>query len=261
MNIKVCIPSYKRPFVETLKYIPFAKVYVDESEYDEYVEHNPSGSVIVKCKKGIQGNLCRIRNYILRTEFENGADVVIIVDDDMKGLSEWQEQQGVYKLKKVKIKTDDLMFIFEKYSLLCEEFGYKMWGVQCNQDAMSYMEYNPFGMSRYLGGPFQAFLKGNECFYDERLPLKEDYDMTIQQCNRYRGCLRVNFITYDVKQAENVGGCATYRNIENEKKQFELLQEKWGGSIVRMDKSNKGRSKKIHQFDFNPIIKIPIGGC
>ena len=33
MNISVCCPSYKRPIVKTLKYLPFCKVYVDGSEY------------------------------------------------------------------------------------------------------------------------------------------------------------------------------------------------------------------------------------
>ena len=29
MQISVCCPSYKRPKVETLEYLPFCKVYVD----------------------------------------------------------------------------------------------------------------------------------------------------------------------------------------------------------------------------------------
>lgn len=133
-------------------------------------------------------------------------------------------------------------------------------GGNCNMDKLSYREYTPFSFSSYIGGPFQAFIKGNECFYDERLPLKEDYDMTLQQCNKYRGCLRLNFLTYDVKQSEQAGGCATYRNYLKEKEQFELLQAKWGSEIVKEDKSNKGKTKKKKMFDYNPIIKIPING-
>ena len=67
-------------------------------------------------------------------------------------------------------------------------------------------------------------------------------------------------LTYNVKQSEQAGGCAAYRNMENEKKQFELLQRKWGKQIVREDRSNKGHSKKAKGFDYNPIIKIPIKG-
>lgn len=259
MNVSVCIPSYKRPVVETLKYIPFARVYVCETEYEDYIKANPDAD-IVPCKYGIQGNLCRIRNHILKTEFENGSDAVVIVDDDMRALNLWQKDKEKNISKKMKIPTEMLLPFFEKYSQLCKELGFHFWGGNCNMDKLSYREYSPFSFSSYIGGPFQAFIKGNECFYDEKLPLKEDYDMTLQQCNRYRGCLRLNFLTYDVKQSEQAGGCATYRNYAKEKQQFLLLQKKWGLEIVREDNSNKGGTSKQKLFDYNPIIKVPIRG-
>lgn len=71
MQISVCCPSYKRPKVETLEYLPFCKVYVDGKEFDEYKKQNP-GATIIKCKDGVQGNVARVRNYILDTEFRGG---------------------------------------------------------------------------------------------------------------------------------------------------------------------------------------------
>ena len=62
------------------------------------------------------------------------------------------------------------------------------------------------------------------------------------------------------KGAENVGGCAAYRNRDREKEQLEMLQQKWGGKIVKIDTSNKGRSQKEKRLDYNPIIKVPING-
>lgn len=259
MKIVFCCPSYKRPKVETLKYIPFCKVYVDGKEYEDYIKENNDADII-RCKDGIQGNLCRVRNYILDEEFKKGADSVVIIDDDMEGLYLWVGDERKKSLKKEKIITDDLFVFFEKYSEVCKELGFYFWGGNCNQDAMSYRQYSPFSFSGYIGGPLQVFLKGGVCRYDERLPLKEDYDMTLQQCNQYRGCLRLNFLTYNVKQSEQAGGCASYRNMQREKEQFELLQKKWGEKIVKFDGSNKGRTKKEKIFDYNPIIKIPIDG-
>jgi hypothetical protein len=66
--------------------------------------------------------------------------------------------------------------------------------------------------------------------------------------------LRVNYACYDVKQAEQEGGCATYRNIQKEIMQFNLLQKKWGSRIIRQDKKSK------RSFDFNPILKLPHKG-
>ena len=78
-EIVVACPSYKRPKVETLLYIPFCKVYVAPEEYEDYLEFNPRYKEnIIKCDKGIQGNVGRVRNYILDTEFGNGADINLI---------------------------------------------------------------------------------------------------------------------------------------------------------------------------------------
>lgn len=63
-----------------------------------------------------------------------------------------------------------------------------------------------------------------------------------------------------VNKAPIGGGCATIRNRKREKEQFELLQKKWGGGIVKIDRSNKGRTDKEKLFDYNPIIKVPIKG-
>ena len=259
MKISVNAPSYKRPIVDTLRYLPFCKIWVDESEAEFYVAQNKNfKDNIIVCDKGIQGNLCRVRNHILDREFEAGADVVLIVDDDLQRFGIWQGTPEHYE--KRWLKTDDVMPFVEKYSNLCDEFGFKMWGMNCNSNTMSYMQYNPFSTRAYLGGPFQCFLK-NPLRYDENLPLKEDYDMTIQQCNKYRGVLRVNFAFYQCKQSVQKGGCATYRNIEREMEQLALLQKKWGSRIVKYDNARLGNVKNKRQdADYNPVIHIPIAG-
>ena len=119
----------------------------------------------------------------------------------------------------------------------------------------------------YIGGPFQGFIHGCELRYDETVPLKEDYDMTLQQLNRYRVVFRWNKFHYQVKQAGKgmgqPGGCAVYRNLEREEEQFLLLQKKWGEKIVQRDTSTVSRShqtKKRIRVDINPILKFPIKG-
>ena len=44
-EIVIACPSYKRPVVETLQYIPFCKVYVSPEEYKTYLEFNPKHKV------------------------------------------------------------------------------------------------------------------------------------------------------------------------------------------------------------------------
>lgn len=263
MFISVNCPSYRRPKVETLDYLPFCKVWVCETEADAYRAANPGHEGnIIPCKKGIQGNVSRIRNHILDTEFAAGADVVLIVDDDLRRLAYYESEPGnTFGYVRNTLETEDFLPFVEKYSRLCEGFGFKLWGLNCNRDALSYSHMTPFSTLAFLGCPFHCFLKGNECRYDEALPLKEDYDMTLQNCNLYRGCLRVNKFHYFVKQAEQAGGCATMRNYQREEQQLHALRRKWGSRIVKIDTSNKGKTKKDKvNIDFNPIIKVPIKG-
>lgn len=259
MKISVCCPSYKRPIVKTLKYLPFCKVYVDDAEYEDYIKENPVEN-IVKCEKGVQGNVARVRNYILNKEFENGVDAVCIVDDDLSGIYRFDVDYNTnFGYDRKIIESEEFLNFLEKYTLLCFEFGYKLWGVNCNSDSLSYRHYSPFSLSSIILGPFCVHLK-NDIRYDEALPLKEDYDLAIQHLNEYRGILRLNGYHYICEQSTNKGGCASIRNRQREKEQFDLLQRKWGSEIVREDTSNKGKTKKVKKFDYNPIVKVPIKG-
>ena len=68
MKISVNCPSYKRPYVETLEYLDFVKVWVCESEYDNYISQNKGFEEnIIKVPLGVQVNVSSIRNYILKT--------------------------------------------------------------------------------------------------------------------------------------------------------------------------------------------------
>ena len=240
MKISINAPSYRRPDkVLTLRYIPFCKIWVDESEAQAYRDANP-GADIVACPKGVQGNLCRVRNYILDTEFQTGADVVLIVDDDLHYLERFEMQDG-FGYHRRRLETDEIVQFLEKYSLMAQELGAKFWGLNCNSDNMSYRHYTPFSLTAYIGGPFQCFLRGNRCRYDEDLPLKEDYDMTLQQLNLERFVLRLNMYHYICEQSTQKGGCAAYRNRERERAQLEALKDKWGGGNCQRGQVEQGQ--------------------
>jgi len=245
MKIKIFAPSYKRPekSITQIMY-PFVKLIVRESEADEY---RKNGNDIIVCPDSAQGNLCRVRNWILDNLYED-ADCIIILDDDCKSIGRWHNQNDIT------FSENELIEFCESSSILCRELGYKFWGLNCVTDKGAYREYTPFGFLQYIGGPFQAHLKESTIRYDENLPLKEDYDITLQHIKKNDGCLRINYAHYNVKQAEQTGGCSNIRNLKKEKQQFFALQKKWGKDIVKRDKGSK------RSFDFNPIIKVPIKG-
>ena len=243
MKVKIYAPSYRRPqksITQTL--YPSVKLVVKESEADEYLENDND---IIVCPDSAQGNVSRIRNWILDNLYDD-ADCVVIIDDDSHGIGRWMNQ------KKYIFNDDQLNNFMSKSAYLCDQFGFKHWGVNCIPDGRAYREYTPFSFVKYIGSPFSGHLKDSAIRYDEDLPLKEDYDITSQHVYKYGGALRINYAHYEVKQAEQEGGCATYRNLEKEREQFFLLQKKWGKDIIRRDK------KSSRSFDFNPIMRIPV---
>lgn len=245
MKISFFAPSYKRPeksITQTL--YPFVKLVVKESEADEYINN---GNDIIVCPNEVQGNISRVRNWI-KDNLMGDNDAIIMLDDDNKGIGRWENQK--YKL----FKNDELYEFCESLTILCKDFNYYSFGLNCIIDKGAYREHTPFSTTKFIGAPFHGILKGNTCEYDEEIPLKEDYDWTLQNLKKYKGVLRCNFASYNVKQAEQKGGCANMRNIKEEERQFVLLQKKWGSKIIQKDKKSK------RSFDFNPILKSPIKG-
>lgn len=256
MQIAICSLSYKREKVKSFNFFGnLLKVFVCETEIKKYQENNPEyKDNFIAMPKGVQGNVSRVRNYILDYILKD-FDVCCIVDDDISYI-------GYYEGKKIhKLSKDEILPFIEKYSILCKDFGYYLWGVNLNSDKQCYREYTPFSTVSPILGPFSCHLKGSAVRYDEALPLKEDYDLAISHLNKYRGILRVNKYHYVCEQSTIAGGCSAYINVEREKQQLEALQTKWGSNIVKIDtndRSHNGVTRKV--LDYNPIIKCPIAG-
>jgi hypothetical protein len=255
MRISINSPSYKRAgAVGTFKLLPGAWFWVHEFEADDYKKANKRIKIKI-LPDALRGNVAKVRNHILKAQISK-ANVTVMVDDDMKSVGYFHNR------KKVFLKDEhEIRLMIGKYTRLAKEFGVLLWGINVSPDKQNYREYTPFSMTSYISASFSCFLRGNKILYDERFPLKEDYDMTIQQCNIHRRVLRVNRYFYDKKGAEQSGGCAAYRNVAVEMDQIRLLQKKWGSRIVSHDFNTRSHSSiKKRNFDINPVIKIPIRG-
>ena len=256
----LCCPSYKRPKnIETRKLLPNIRVYVMESEAAASRENNPGADVQAMPDK-VQGNISRVRNWILD---QNKGKIVCMVDDDLNYLGFW-EKRNLIKLQNEAEYADFLI----RYSRMAREMGTVLWGVNVTSDKQYYREYTPFSLTSYIGAPLMVHID-TPLRFDERLPLKEDFDFSLQALNRYRKILRVNKYHYQVRQGCSVGlkaqagGCASYRTVQAEKDQIEVLTKKWGTKIVHMDSLDSSRNHKMKKervVDFNPIIRVPIQG-
>lgn len=245
MRVKYYSPSYKRPQKSsTQKKYPDVILVVAESEAEDY---RANGNEVITVPDAVQGNISRVKNWMLDNLFED-ADCLIFMDDDASSVACFQNQQ------RHTFEMQELTEACKQWAILCQQWGFHYWGLNCVPDKQSYRESNPFTTLQFIGGPFQAFLKTNTLRYDEALPLKEDYDMTLQQIHKHGGCLRINYAHFWVKQAEQAGGCAAYRSLDRERQQFFALQRKWGKDVITRDKKSK------RSFDFNPKMRVPIKG-
>lgn len=268
LNIAYTCPSYRRPYCRTAHYLPKTRIYVDNKEAAEYRKANEGYGVVVECPDGIQGNLPRVRNYILDTEFRtNGADVVAMMDDDVNHVGLFKPNlETKFGYERIKLDETTMDWFVTYGSQLCEDLGFGYWEVNYNQDKMNYHHYMPFRFNLPKIGQFMVFTKDNLRF-DEKLPLKEDYDMAIQQMNKYRGALLICFAYVDADFGELSGGTAIRRNTEREVEQFKAFRRKWGSDIVygvhTYSKANHdGETKEfVSRYDFShPNIRIPIDG-
>ena len=259
MKVSVNIPSYRRAEgVDTLRFLPWARVWVCETEAGAYRAANP-GAEIVAVPKGVQGNKSRVCNFILETEWDRGVDAVCLMDDDISHFAYWE------KGRCHRLLARDFEEWLVKYSLLADELGARLWGVNVNRDKQVYKENVPFSMLSFIGGPFTVHLP-NPLRYDESMVPKEDYDMVLQHLNRFRRVLRLNKFHYSAKMGcsgtGQTGGCAVLRNRITEIERLQALQRKWGSKIVKIDKGERNHAsrKKRRALDCNPVIRVPIKG-
>jgi len=246
--MEIYSPSYKRSKgVKTHNIIPDIIYCVHEFEAQKYIDKGYNVEIM---PDSIRGNIARVRNYMLDNYVK---DKGIIIDDDIEYFKRWNIKDGLPICESI----EDIHEFIEQGFSLCEQFGAKLWGLNILGDKGSYREYTPFSLNNTISGSFMGFLD-NHLRFDENIPLKEDYDYSIQNSNEFRKMLRINYAHMVKKDHANKGGCADYRTIDVEKEQLTLLQKKWGTKIVKNDVTQKG--KKIRTFDLNPVVKIPING-
>jgi hypothetical protein len=253
-DFEIYSPSYRRADKVISHHImPRLTYVVSESEAEAY---RSRGLRVWAVPDSAQGNVARIRNYILD---HAKSKRLMLVDDDIKRIG----RMSATSKKIVVLAPHEIEHYFANGFQLCEDGDLRFWGVNILPDRKAFKACTPFSFTSPILGPVQGF-NNLDLRYDETLPLKEDYDLSLQVLNKYRRALRINFLCYFCHQNEIIGGCAATRTIEREKEQLARLREKWGSKIVRIDrgsaaKSNKNTKAKT-KHDLNPIIKAPIPG-
>lgn len=241
---QILIPSYKR--AKTCKtHLLLPEVIYCVLPFEEQA-YKAEGYNVQVIPDSLAGNLSKIRNYIKETYLK---DFGFMVDDDIEAFKRWNYRGGKFKCDK--LNTEDVRELLETMYIVAKESGVKLVGMNIIADKGSYREYTPFSMTNFISASLMGFFP-TDIKFDERIPLKEDYDICLQLMNKYRKVLRFNFVHMIKKDHGNIGGLADVRTTSYEKAQMNLFQAKWGKQIVQNDPKNVS--------DINPVIKVPIKG-
>ena len=253
-ELSIVIPSYKRAdYLAGYDYFKTAKYVIPESQYSEYVQGRDKNRFIV-CPDSEDGNLVKKRNWILR----NIPRPLVMLDDDIDKMT--MCEGGVYfelhgrAKQMIPLTPEQAEGVFIQTANLAYEWGCHMFGFNVNTDGRNYQQYKPFSLTQPILGPCQGHLE-HDLMYDENIILKEDYDMSIQQLNKYRKILRFNKYAVNADHKDNHGGCVSYRTLEREERDCKLIEQKWGTRIIHYN-IQKGKYTSY----LNGIVNIPING-
>lgn len=233
----IAIPSHNRTNITTLSLLTEFDpediyIFVNDEEQKKQYELAGHKNVIVTKTKGIQ----KARNAIL-DYFPVGAHI-LMMDDDVESI----EKLSFSGMKKVLTPMDNKeirQFIYKGFQL-AEKNKTHLWGI--------YPVYNAFYMSNkisnkgFIIGSFAGIIN-DEIRFDDNLPLKEDYDYTMQHILKYKKVARFDYITMKIKHYTNAGGCVDTRKDDNslEKKCHDYLLAKYPKYI----KSNPTRENEV----------------
>ena len=257
-EIKYVIPSYNRADgVTTLDYVSKGKMYVSQQDYPNYIKHNARHKdKIVELPDGVQGKgKAHVQNWILENLWDDNTEAIIFLDDDITCLMGKVRNGKDYEI-------DESLFyeLVEDFVLLAQEWGCAMFSFGINSDPMSYDEFKPFRCHSYLDGTLQGFVKKDTLRFDEELTVKEDVDMFLQQIQKYHKALRIDKYYFKVKSFQGTGGSQAFRSVESEKKQFVMMQKKWGADIIRPNKPTAKKASTIRSFGGAIKLNLPLKG-
>jgi hypothetical protein len=251
-TIHVAIKSFGRAGrVSTLGVVPFAWVWIPESQSAQYEQHYPG-----RCRTipdAADGNLCRKSNAILDN---SPCPWTLILDDDITSIHYFEGGR------------DHTMSPAEIEGVVCHGFdvadqlGVTLWGINQNSDEMAYCTFRPLNFLAPILGPFNGHLTP-DLRYDESMRGKDDYDFWLQTIRKHHRTLRFNKYHYIHDHGKRPGGFVSMRTREKEEAGIRRMREKWGPAVFREGGSpgaRRDREATPRGNILNSLVKVPIPG-
>lgn len=248
-QIHVAIRSYSRPGrVSTIEVVPFAWIWVPESQGEEYRQHY--GDRVITIPDEEDGNTSRKFNAILQ---RTPNPWTLILDDDIRRIGYWEAGDHFW------LDSDGLREMIVHHFVLAYDLGVHLWGIQQNKDELGHYTYRPFSLLAPILGPFTGHLEPRLRF-DENVPMHEDYDFWLQNIRIHRMTLRANKYHYVCDHGKLAGGAVGQRTMESQLRTNARMKQKWGDKLFRVGGSAGGRLATGRNI-LNSKLRVPIPGC
>jgi glycosyltransferase involved in cell wall biosynthesis len=221
----IAIPSKGRAGKTTSdKILPnFGTFFVPSSELHQY-----EGLVknVVGVPKEVRG-ITPTRNWIL----ENAEDDwVVFVDDDVKAAGYIQLLERNGKHRRI---GDELFWVdeFVRYFDVCEQLGYKIWGLKTESARRAVYPYKPILLQSYVTASCMGIVNDGEYMFDEDFVVKEDYELCLRHIRDKGGILAVRYLYWENDHWGKAGGCRDYRTIGVERDAIKRLIKMYPGMV------------------------------
>lgn len=230
----IAIPSKNRAGrTTTNKILPnVGTFFVPKSEVHQYSYVKN----VIGVPNDIQG-ITNTRNWILKN---SSSKWVVFLDDDAKNVG--YTKLGLTQAKKIEKRsecfwTEEFLKAFD----LCEQMGFKMWGVKTEAAPRSVYPYKPILTKTYLTASCMGLVNDGEFYFDERFKVKEDYEICLRHIVKYGGILGIRYLHWENEHWTTEGGCKDYRTVSIEKDAIKLLAKMYPGMI-------RSAKRKANQF-------------
>jgi len=165
----LAVPSKGRALKTTTdKILPSATFFVPESEVHQY----DYISDVVGVPNDVRG-ITKTRNWILKRHM---GERVVFLDDDAKNVG--YTKLNKRKSEKIDIKDQGFWIAeFMKLFDICDQLGYKIWGIKTEAAPRSVYPYKPINFKSYVTASCMGMIASEEYLFDESYPVKEDYEI------------------------------------------------------------------------------------
>lgn len=231
----IAIPSKGRAAeVRSLKILPSATVYVPNAEVEDY--RRAGVARVVGVPNSVKG-ITATRNWIL----DNADDRwVVMVDDDVKtqGWIRLAKFTGHHEAIGEKEWIAECVRLFE----ITEGMKYRIWGVATDGALRSVYPWKPILFRSYVTASFMGIVNDGKTRFDERFPVKEDYELCLRCIREDGGIVAARYLYWANSHWSDPGGCSAYRTQLTELRAIKMLAEMYPGMIRRITRGGSSYS-------------------